>query len=230
MDARAALFADHFLLQHVPEEEQGELLRYARERRCSAHETVFQRGDPGTSLMAVVEGRVRITLASESGKEMTLAIVEQGGLFGEIAIIDGKGRTADATAMTATRLICLDQRDFLPFLERHPRTAIRLLQVMCERVRGANQIAEGLVFLDLPGRLARLLLQLAEQHGTPCARGRRIALKLSQSELANLVASSRESVNKQLRAWMEEGVIEAEKGLVTLCDEPTLRGLAEAER
>lgn len=230
MDARAALFADHFLLQHVPEEEQGELLRYARERRCAAHETVFQRGDPGTSLMAVVEGRVRITLASESGKEMTLAIVEPGGLFGEIAIIDGKGRTADATAMTATRLICLDQRDFLPFLERHPRTAIRLLQVMCERVRGANQIAEGLVFLDLPGRLARLLLQLAEQHGTPCAHGRKIALKLSQSELANLVASSRESVNKQLRAWMEEGVIEAEKGLVTLRDEPMLRSLAEGER
>lgn len=229
MDVRTALFADHFLLQHVPEEERTELLRYARERRYGTHETVFQRGDPGTSVMAVAEGLVRIGLASEAGKEMTLAMVGPGGLFGEIAIIDGKGRTADATAMAPTRLFCLDQRDFLPFLERHPRIAIRLLQVMCERIRQANQIAEGLVFLDLPGRLARLLLQLADQHGVPCPGGRSITLKLSQSELANLVASSRESVNKQLRAWSDEGVIEAERGVIRLIGEAELRDLALLE-
>lgn len=228
-DPRRALFAEHFLLQHLELGEREELLRFARERRHGAGEAIFQRGDPGTSVMAVIEGQVRISVSSESGKEITLAIVAPGALFGEIALIDGMGRTADATAMTATRLVVLDQRDFLPFLERHPQVAIRLLRVMCGRVRQANQIAEGLVFLDLPGRLARLLLQLADQHGEPGPKGRRIGLKLSQSELANLVASSRESVNKQLRAWVETGDIEVDRGMIRLVDERGLRSLTEAE-
>ena len=229
MDPRHALVAEHFLLQHLEPAERDEILRYARERRFVAGEAIFHRGDIGTSVMAVLEGRVRIAVSSEAGKEITLAIMAPGNLFGEIALIDGMGRTADAIAMVPTRLLVLDQRDFLPFLQRHPGAAIRLLQVMCHRVRQANQMAEGLVFLDLPGRLARLLLQLADQHGQPAATGRRIALKLSQGELANLVASTRESVNKQLRAWADEGLIAAEKGVIQLIDEHSLRGLAADE-
>jgi CRP-like cAMP-binding protein len=172
---------------------------------------------------------VRIWLSSEAGKEITLAILPPGALFGEIALIDGKGRTADATAMGTCRLLVLDQRDFLPFLERHPLTAIRLLKVVCERLRRANGQFESLVFMDLEARLARLLLQLGEEHGRTTSQGRRLEIKMPQSELATLVAATRESVNKQLRAWIEEGLIAQDHGYLILRDEAGLRLLTEVE-
>lgn len=225
---RRELLAGHFLLQHLEAAELDELLRFARERLLPDGHAVFRRGDPGTSMMAVLEGRVRIGVCSEDGKEITLAILGPGTPFGEIALIDGKGRTADAVAMGPCRLLVLEQRDFLPFLERHPAVAIRLLQVMCERFRRANEMFEGLVFMGLEGRLARLLLQLATEHGHPTPRGRRLALALSQGELANLVAARRESVNKQLRAWTDMGLVEQDHGCIVLRDERALRDLAEA--
>jgi CRP/FNR family transcriptional regulator, cyclic AMP receptor protein len=230
---RRELLAGHFLLQHLAPGELDELLRFARERRHAEGEVIFRRGDPGTSMMAVLDGRVRIGFGSEGGKEITLALLGPGSVFGEIALIDGKGRTADASAIGGPcRLLVLDQRDFLPFLERHPRTAIRLLQVMAERLRRANGLFESLVFMDLEGRLARLLLQLAAEHGEPApppARGRRIAVRLSQGELATLVAATRESVNKQLRAWIERGLVAQDHGHLVLRDEAALRSLVEAE-
>jgi CRP-like cAMP-binding protein len=226
---RRELLASHFLLQHLQPGELDELLRFARERRYASDEVIFRRGDVGTSMMAVLDGRVRIGVSSEGGKEITLAIFAPGSVFGEIALIDGKGRTADATAMGPCRLLVLDQRDFLPFLERHPRTAIRLLQVMCDRVRRANGLFEGLVFMGLEGRLAKLILQLAEEHGEQAPQGRRIAIKLSQGELATLVAATRESVNKQLRAWTDLGLVAQERGYIVLRDQGSLRMLAETE-
>lgn len=226
---RRELLASHFLLQHLQPAELDELLRFARERRYGDDEVIFRRGDAGTSMMAVLDGRVRIGVSSEGGKEITLAILPPGSVFGEIALIDGKGRTADAIALGACRLLVLDQRDFLPFLERHPRTAIRLLQVMCDRVRRANGLFESLVFMGLEGRLARLLLQLASEHGENTPQGRRLALKLSQGEIANLVAATRESVNKQLRAWTEQGLVGLDRGHLVLRDEAGLRMLAETE-
>src|SRR5687768_9058720 len=114
---RRELLASHFLLQHLQPGELDELLRFARERRYASDEVIFRRGDVGTSMMAVLDGRVRIGVSSEGGKEITLAIFAPGSVFGEIALIDGKGRTADAAAMGPCRLLVLDQRDFLPFLE-----------------------------------------------------------------------------------------------------------------
>lgn len=226
---RRDILAGHFLLQHLSPPEIDELLRFARERRYRDHEVIFRRGDQGTSMMAVLEGRVRITISSEGGKEITLAILPPGSVLGEIALIDGKGRTADATAMGACRLLVLDQRDFLPYLERHPTTAIRLLQVMCERLRRANGMFESLVFMGLEGRLARLLLQLAEEHGEPTPKGRRLSLRLSQGELATLVAATRESVNKQLRAWTEQELVSLDQGRLVICDEAGLRMLVEGD-
>jgi CRP/FNR family cyclic AMP-dependent transcriptional regulator len=234
---RRELLAGHFLLQHLSPGELDELLRFARERRHPDGEVIFRRGDPGTSMMAVLDGRVRIGFGSEGGKEITLALLGPGSVFGEIALVDGKGRTADAAAFDGPcRLLVLDQRDFLPFLERHPRTAIRLLQVMAERLRRANGLFESIVFMGLEGRLARLLLQLAAEHGEPAAaasaargQGRRIAVRLSQGELATLVAATRESVNKQLRAWAEQGIVAQDHGHLVLRDEAALKALVEIE-
>lgn len=214
-----------FLFQALSPEERRRVLALATERRYRHGQTIFGRGDPGGTLMAVQEGRVRISLGSEDGKEVVLAIVEPGEVFGEIALLDGKGRTADARAMGDCRLLLLHQRDFLPFVEREPGLAVRLMQVLCERIRHSNGICESIAFLDLPTRLARLLLQLDRTHGEPVPGGRRIGLRLSQTEIGNLIATSRESVNKQLKLWEAEGLILLEQGHILLRDVRTLQAL-----
>lgn len=215
-----------FLLEALTAEQRQRVLALAKERRLQHGQVIFSRGDPGGTLMAVAEGRVRISLGSEDGKEVVLAILEPGEVFGEIALLDGKGRTADATAMGDCRLLVLRQQDFLPFVEQEPGLAIRLMQVLCERIRQANGICESIAFLDLPSRLARLLLQLDRTHGEQVAGGRRIRLDLSQSEIGNLIATSRESVNKQLKLWEREGLIAFDHGHIVLKDPTVFEALA----
>ena len=208
--------SDSRLVQLLTAEERARLFAGAQERRYRNGQLIFQRGDEGGSMMSVVEGRVRISIASEDGREIVLTILEPGGVFGEIALLDGRGRTADAYAMGDTRLQVLHMRDALPILERDAQLAVRLLRLLCERVRHANDICESVVFLDLPTRLARLLLQLDRTHGQPVPGGRRIGIRLSQAEMGNLVAASRETVNKQLKQWEGEGVLALDHGHVVL--------------
>ena len=215
---RRDMFSRHVLFTGLQPEQFEQIMSTATERRYVQGQTVFQRGDPGTSLIAVLDGQVRIGVCSEDGKEVTLGTVGRGELFGEIAVIDGQGRTADATAMTACRLLVLDRRDFLPFIERNPRFALQLLQILCARMRKSTNVCESLALLDVPVRLARLLLQLAAEHGSSADGSRRIGVRLSQQELGNLIAATRESVNKHLRAWEAEGLITVAQGYITLHD------------
>jgi CRP-like cAMP-binding protein len=215
---RWPLLREHFLFAGLRAEDFEQLMGSATEQRFAHGRTIFRRGDPGSSLIAVLEGQVRIGVCSENGKEITLGIVGQGELFGEIAVIDGHGRTADATAMGACRLLILDRRDFLTFLERCPGVAVRLLQLLCARMRKATSVCESVALLDVPMRLARLLLQLVKEHGEPAGPRQRIALKLSQQELGNLVAATRESINKHLRLWEAEGLISMNRGRIVLND------------
>ena len=224
-----ALLAQHFVLAQLTPEELDRVVAMASERQLTNGKVIFQKGDPGTSLMAVLSGRVRISAYSEDGKEIILNIIEAGQVFGEIALLDGKARTADATAMGPTTLVVLDRREFIPFLERNPRIAIRLLEVLCERVRRTSEMVESVAFLDFGARLARLLLRLAETYGEEVDDGIRINLKLSQTDLGNLIASTRESVNRQLNAWSEEGVVALERGRITILDQDALEDLALTE-
>ena len=207
------------------------VLALGRERRVDDGQVLFRKGEPGSSMMAVLRGRVRIGAYSEDGREVILNIIEPGGVVGELALLDGRERSADAAAMGDGALLVIERRDFLPFLERNPKIALCLLEVLCERVRRTSAMVEDIVFLNLPGRLSRLLLKLAELHGkdAPGGGGRRIDLRLSQRDLGNLVAASRESVNKQLRAWQDEGLIAFERGAVTLLAPERLEELAAAE-
>ncbi len=224
-----ALLAQHFVLAQLTPQELDSIVQMAGERRFTNGKVIFQKGDPGTSLMAVLSGRVRISAYSEDGKEVILNIIEPGHIFGEIALLDGKERTADATAMGPTTLLVLDRREFIPFLERNPKIAIRLLEVLCERIRRTSEMVESVAFLDFGARLARLLLRFAETHGVEVAEGVQINLKLSQTDLGNLIASTRESVNRQLNAWSEEGVLALERGRITILDQDALEDLAVAE-
>jgi len=224
---RRAMLAQHFLLAQLDESALDTLLAVASERRFTNGQVIFQKGDPGTSMMAVLGGRVRISAYSEDGREIILNMVEPGQLFGEIALLDGKERSADATAMGKTELLILDRRDFLPFLERNPKIAVQLIEVLCGRLRRTSEMVESIAFLDFGARLARLLLQMAENYGKETDAGLLINLRISQADLGNLIASTRESVNRQLSAWTQEGVIAMDQGKITLIDQDALETMSQ---
>ena len=224
---RRDLLAQHFLLAQLAPAELDRLVAMAGERQFKSGQTIFQKGDPGTSMSAVLQGRVKIGAYSEDGKEVILNIVEPGQIFGEIALLDGKERTADATAMGPTTLLVLERREFIPFLERNPKIAVRLIEVLCERVRRTSEMVESVAFLEYSARLAKLLLRLADSYGEATDDGVRINLKISQQDLGNLIASTRESVNRQLNAWAAEGIVELDRGHITISDRDALEDAAE---
>jgi CRP-like cAMP-binding protein len=216
------LLSRHFLFTRLPEAALADIAALATTRRLADGETIFEKGEPGSSMMAVVDGRVRISLFSEDGKEIILNIIEAGGLFGEVALLDGGERTANATAMGRTTLLVLDRRDVFPFLERNPAIMMRLFEVLCERVRRTSELVEDVALLDFEARLARLLLRLAATYGRKTDGRLAIGLRLSQQDLGHLVASTRESVNRQLNRWAAEGLIEMDRSRITILDEAGL--------
>jgi CRP/FNR family cyclic AMP-dependent transcriptional regulator len=212
---RDALLASPFFA-HMRAEELDAIITFASERRVPKGSTIFTKGDPGTSMMAVLTGRVRVSSVSADGREVTLNVIDAGEIFGEIALLDGKPRSADATALDDTVLMVVERRHFLPFLLKNETLVERLLVVLCDRLRRTSGALEDLALLDLPARLSRLLLKLAQDYGRPTESGIRIDLKLSQRDLATLVASSRETVNKQLRGWREQGVVDIVGGYIVI--------------
>jgi CRP-like cAMP-binding protein len=145
---------------------------------------------------------------------------------GEVALLDGGPRTATVSTLTVCDFLVIGRQDLLKLLEAEPGVAIRLLAACATRLRHTSELVEELVFLALPARLARKLLQLAQSYGSNTGRGIHIGLKLSQRELGELVGSSRESVNRQLGLWEEAGVLRYERGTVTLLDTTALTRLA----
>ncbi len=177
---------------------------------------IYCKGDPGTHVYVVTKGRVKVTVPSEDGKELTLGILESGEVFGELAVLEGKEHAATVIALEHTELATIERREFLRLLEREPAIARALLATLCARLRQTAELAQDISSLPLPRRLAKKLLALARTYGTQTPNGLRIGLHLCQQELANLVGTSRESVNKQLGAWQAEGLIGVDQGLITI--------------
>ncbi len=208
-------------------EEVDAILDFATERRFRRGQVVFQKGDTGSSMMAVLSGRVRISAVNADGKEITLNVINPGEVLGEIALLDGQPRSADASAIEDTVLLVVERRNFLPFLTNNQQLASRLLAVLCEKLRSTSLALEQIALFDLEARLARLILKLAADYGRPSADGTRIEMKLSQRDISNLVASSRESVNKQLAIWRDSGVLAIEDGRIIVRRSEDLEALVE---
>ncbi len=227
LDKRTVL-SQHFLFGQLESDQLDRVLALAVERDFRNGAVIFYKGEEGTSMMTLLRGQVRISAFSEDGREIILNSIEPGGFFGEIALIDGKKRSANATAVGQCTLLLINRRDFIPFLKQNPEIAIRLLTVVCERLRYTSEIAETVAFLTIPARLARLLMKIAETQGVETADGLHIDLKLSQREMGNFIAASRESVNKQLRAWQAQGLIAMEQGDITILQPDILEDLTES--
>ena len=192
---------------------------------------IFDKGDPGDCLYAVLKGQIGIHTSSEDGKVMILNFLDPGAVLGEIALIDGKPRTAGATALRPTELFRIDRAAFIPFLERHPRLAIRLMGVLCDRLRWVSESIEDAVFHDVPRRLAKKLLMLAESYGQPTPAGLRITQPVSQENLASMLGVTREMVNKSLKALKAANAITYTKGFLVLTNVELVRDMAgEATR
>lgn len=217
LEERVRLLNEHSFLGTLPAEVQTAIASLARDLFFADGRDIFRRGEPGNSMMAVMDGRVRIRAYSLEGKEITFCLLESGDVFGEIALLDGKERSADAVAVGDCHLLAIDRSDFVPFLQTNPAVATELLGIVCQRVRQATDLCENVAFLDVPVRLARTFLKLADSYGRRLKDGRiRIEIKLSQRDLGALIATSRESVNKQLRAWQKDGLIGSEGGFLIL--------------
>ena len=197
--------------------EADAILAQATVARYAEGALIFAKGDPGNSMMAVLRGRVLISSPSVDGRQVVLTTFREGDVFGEIALLDGKERTADATAAADCELLVVPRRSLLGLLERQPELAHQLLIVLCERIRRTNEQVEDFAFLHLETRIAKALLRLAQEEGQR-APASHLGLKISQRALGEIVGSSRESVNKHLQDWKRSGIIELEKGSILIRD------------
>src|SRR5215471_8560853 len=191
-DARRQL-AKCVLFRGLATGEREALIGRARMRQVGDGEPIFLMGSPGTSMMAVLSGRVRISIPSNEGREIVLAVLQPGEVFGEIAVLDGKDRTADAHAVTACILAVLERRDVLEFLERQPDAWPRVVEVLCGRLRATDRQMAEVAMQQLPVRLAKALLRMSyvETLSRPAER-----IQVSQRELGNIVGAARESVKQ----------------------------------
>jgi CRP/FNR family cyclic AMP-dependent transcriptional regulator len=169
---------------------------------------------------------VRISNYSSEGREVTLNIVRKGEFFGEIALLDGKSRTAEAVAIEPTELLVLERRHFLPWLEAHPTVCLRMFGVLCDRLRRTSTQLEDTLFLEASCRLARCLVRLATAFGVAEKEGIRIDVKLRQQQPGTLVGITRESTNKHLGEWQRDGLITVSAGTITIRNLDGLRDLA----
>jgi CRP-like cAMP-binding protein len=179
-------------------------------RKLDAGEVLFLKGDKGDALYGVRRGRVRIETATESGDRLTLNVHGPGDIFGEIAFLDGQPRTAGATAVEPTEVFVLHRGEFIAYLERDPRVAVRLIELLCQRIRWISERMEESVLLPLHARLARRLCALAYDFGAD--------VHISQEELGVYVGAARESVNRQLQQWRKAGIIALHRGRISLLD------------
>lgn len=215
---KQSLLSSIWLLKELPPEVIGQLARFMRTATYKPNETIFSKGDAGSSMMVVTAGRVKVRSKSWDGKEVTLNLIERGEVVGEIALLDGEERTADAVAMEPTTLLVLERRDFLPLVQRNPDIAVRLLSVLCQRLRHTSQQVEDFFFLEHPARLAKVLLWLAKRYGRTSSDGVAIELALSQRELGTLVGARREAMNRQLRTWQKDGMLTVDSGRIVIPD------------
>src|SRR5262245_49453318 len=210
---KLSLLRNHMLFRELPAPVIEQLGAYMTRRVAARGAVIFAKGDDGTGLMGVLSGSVKISVASSEGRDIILNIVHPGEIFGEMALLDGQPRSADATALTDCELMVLERREFVPFLRGQPEVTLKLLEILCTRVRKTSDQLQDLSFLSLPVRLAKTLLQLVAVAEPSTLKGKVV---ITQREISEIVGRSRESTNKQLREWVKLGWIRVHWGGITI--------------
>ena len=221
---KLSVLRQHPYFSDLEPEAFDQLCRYAKHVMLKRGATIASKGDPGNSLFAVITGTVKISVSSPDGRNAILNLIGPGEIFGEVALLDGRSRTADATANTDCELFIIDRRDFIPFVRNQPALAMKLIELLCTRLRWTSDQVEQVILQDLPGRVASALLRLVERNKATQG-GRTIAV--TQREISEMVGMTRESINKQLRAWAGRGWVRLEHGAIVVLNRQPLQALVE---
>src|SRR3984885_3859645 len=223
--SKLAVLRKHPIFCDLDSEAFDQLCRYAKHSTLKRGATIFSKGDPGNSLFAVISGTVKISISSADGRSAILNLIGAGEIFGEMSVLDGQARSADATANTSCEIFAIDRREFLPFVRSQPALAMKFIELLCTRLRWTSDQVEQVILQNLPGRLAGALIRLTQKY-KPAPAGRAIAI--TQQEISEMVGMTRESINKQLRVWAARNWVRLEHGAIVVLDANSLRELAGA--
>jgi CRP/FNR family cyclic AMP-dependent transcriptional regulator len=197
------------------------VLEVARERAYPKNSVILFEDDPGDALYVVRQGQVKVVLIGEDGREVILSVLGEGDFFGEMALIDDEPRSAHVIAMNDSTLLVLRREDFQGLLMQTPAIALAMLRELTRRLRRVDEKVGSLVLLDVNGRVARLLLDLAEEAG-----GERITRRLTHHTIAQMIGSSRETVSRTMRELVEKGMIEVSRRDIVIRDRSALESAA----
>ena len=211
------------LFAALDDEAAGALMESMTASHLERGDILFREGDRGDRLYVIGEGKIKLGRTSVDGRENLLAVLGPGEMFGELSLFDPGARTATATAVAETQLIALGHDDLNTFLSGRPAVAATLLAALARRLRRTNEALADLVFTDVPGRVAKALLDLSSRFGRPAEDGVLVPHDLTQEELAQLVGASRETVNKALADFVTRGWIKLEARAVVLMDVERLK-------
>ncbi|HKD28560.1 MAG TPA: Crp/Fnr family transcriptional regulator [Xanthobacteraceae bacterium] len=222
---KRGVLQSHYLFGKLAPNHIDRLASCTVEKSVRQGAIIFTKDDPGSSLFVIREGTAKMTVPSADGHEVVVNLVTEGDIFGEIALLDGRPRTTDAVAISNSEMFVIERRDFLPLVREEPEIALTLIEILCERLRQTTQQVESVMFLHLPGRLAKALLRLSGGGGV--ARERKVAV--TQKDLGNIIGMSRESTNRQLRLWAENKWVRLERRGITILSVEALERIAESD-
>lgn len=211
------------VLAKLSREDLLALVAASRRRQYRRQQVIFDRDDPGDSLHIIESGQVEIVLPSDEGGQLILAILGPGDFFGDLSLLDGAPRSATAVAGEPTTTIVVRRADFLTWLQSRPGAVMPIFEALASRLRASNELLGDIAFFEAPRRLAKRLLEVAS--AVPGPGQGPVQVRLTQEELASLVGISRESVNKHLRLWQEQGLISLGRGRLQVLKFERLRAL-----
>jgi CRP/FNR family cyclic AMP-dependent transcriptional regulator len=197
------------------------VLELARERAYPKNSVILFEDDPGDALYVVATGQVKVVLIGEDGREVILSVLGEGEFFGEMALIDDEPRSAHVIAMEDSTLVVLRREDFTNILMQVPAIALALLKELSRRLRRVDEKVGSLVLLDVNGRVAQLLLELADEEG-----GERITRRLTHHTIAQMIGSSRETVSRTMRDLVDKGLVHISRKDITIKDRAALEAAA----
>lgn len=210
------------LLASLGEEELEAFAPFLRERRYPRGSMILAQGDSGESLYLIASGQVKVVLIHEDGREVILSVLTEGAFFGEMALLDQEPRSAHVVAMTDALLLQLRREDFQSRLRSGPDVAIGLLRELSRRLRRADETIASLMLLDVNGRIANLLLELADEEG-----GERITRRLTHATIGQMVGASRETVSRTMRSLVNREILRVSRKEILLLDRRALRLAAQ---
>lgn len=209
-------------------ERLAQLARSATPCRFQREQLIFSMDDSSDALYVILSGRVRVFRATPEGEEVTVANLDAGDVLGEMGVLDGRGRSASAQSIVDVEAARISAESFFEFLKDRPDAAIGLLTVLTRRLRDTLEQVEVIALQNLEERLARLLLRLSETHGQAVSEGVRISIKMSQRDLGLFIATSRESVGRQLKEFRDKDIISLDAGFITVRKKAELERLSSA--